>query len=88
MNATVPIVALLEITSTTSDTARDVQETKPSTRSDARYVAFRLRQNVLREALHSSVPTVDVLLRKSKNAKTFTYTNAGTNVVHTDMTRI
>ncbi len=88
MTAIAQVVALLEITSTTSDTAKDAQEMKPFTRSCVRYVAFRLRQSVPRETLHSSVPTVDALLRKSKNAKTSMYTNAGTSVVHTDMTRI
>ncbi len=88
MTAIVLTVVHPENTSTTMDTVMVIQEVKPSTKSDARYVAFRLHQSVPRGSLHSSVLTADVLLRKSKNAKTLMYTNAGASVVHIDLTPI
>jgi len=67
----------------TLDTTMDMQEMSISTKSCARYVAFRLHQNGLRRSPPSSAPTVDAPLPKSKNARTLTYTNARISVVLT-----
>jgi len=88
MTVTVQNVVHQETISITSDMTVVIQEMKSTTRSSARYVAFRLLQRVPGRNLHSSVLTADVLLRKSNNAKTLTYTSAGTSVVHTGTTRV
>jgi hypothetical protein len=88
MIATVQAVVHPKTISITMDTTMVIQEMKLTTRSYARYVAFRLHQIVPRGSLHSSVLTADVLLRKSRNTKTLMYTNAGASVVHIDSTPI
>jgi len=88
MTATVQNVVRRETISTTSDIARDTQEMKPSTRFNARYVAFRLLQRVPSGNPYSSVLTVDVPLLRSKNVKTLMYTSARASVVHTETNMI
>jgi len=88
MTATVQIVVHQRNIFITLDTAMVIQEMNLSTKSSARYVAFKLRQSVLSGSPGSSALIVDVHLKDSNNIETLMYISARIRNVHTDIISI